>query len=336
VRPDDIASVEPVTSRRGFWWVGVERAAHAAGTVPRGPMFVQWEAPVEVRHELPLVLIHGGGGQGTDYLGTPDGRPGWATHLVREGYVVYVVDRPGHGRSPHHPDVLGPMGPPFSFELAAGLFAPPADAAAAQGHTQWPDGDGRALEQFAAGTGPLLADFAEAQALDRSRGAELLDAIGPAVLVTHSLGGPAGWLIADARPDLVRAIVAVEPVGPPFADTPFGTLEWGLTAAPMAFDPPVEHAGELQAGQPRRLANLGGIPIAVVTSEASPFALFADDVVAFLRAARCTAERLHLPDHGVRGNGHGIMLERNNREALDPILEWLRAAAERAPETKED
>ena len=298
-------------------------------------MFVHWEAPVEIRHELPLVLIHGGGGQGTDYLGTPDGRPGWATHLVRDGYVVYVVDRPGHGRSPHHPDVLGPMGPPFGFEMAAGIFAPPADAhPAAHLHTQWPDGP--ALEQFVAGTGPLLADFAEAQALDRSRGAELLDAIGPAVVVTHSLGGPAGWLLADARPDLVRAIVAVEPIGPPFAETPFGTLEWGLTAAPMAFDPPVEQASVLRDAPPRRLANLGGIPIAVVTGEASAFALFADEAVAFLRDAGCDAERLHLPEHGVRGNGHGIMLERNNREALGVILEWLRPAVERTPETKED
>ena len=70
---------EPVTSRRGIFWVGVERSETPFGTVPRGPMYVQWEAPVEVRHPYPLVLIHGGGGQGTDYLGTPDGRPGWAT-----------------------------------------------------------------------------------------------------------------------------------------------------------------------------------------------------------------------------------------------------------------
>ena len=63
----------------------------------------------------PIVLIHGGGGQGTDWLGTPDGRPGWATFLVQEGYAVYVVDRPGHGRSPYHPDVLCPPGGVFTL-----------------------------------------------------------------------------------------------------------------------------------------------------------------------------------------------------------------------------
>jgi hypothetical protein len=46
VSSDEIAKVEPVTARRGFGWVGVERAAHAVGTVPRGPMFMRWEAPI--------------------------------------------------------------------------------------------------------------------------------------------------------------------------------------------------------------------------------------------------------------------------------------------------
>jgi pimeloyl-ACP methyl ester carboxylesterase len=166
---------------------------------------------------------------------------------------------------------------------------------------------GPALEQFVAGTGALRTDLAESQRLDGDRGAELLDEIGPAVLFTHSLGAPAGWLMADARPGLVRAIVAVEPVGPPFADTPFGTLAAGLTAAPMT------------------PGNLAGIPVAVVTAEASPFAAFAGEVVAFLRDAGCPAEHLHLPEHGVRGNGHGVMLERNNAEALAPILAWVEA-----------
>jgi hypothetical protein len=57
-----MTAVEPVTSRRGFWFVGDERSAHAVGSVPRGRMYVHWEAPVEARRPLPLVLIHGGGG----------------------------------------------------------------------------------------------------------------------------------------------------------------------------------------------------------------------------------------------------------------------------------
>jgi pimeloyl-ACP methyl ester carboxylesterase len=118
---------DPVTARRGFFWISVEHVTLPAGTAPRGQMFVQWEAPLEVTKPYPLVLVHGGGGQGTDWLGTPDGRPGWATFLLEEGYAVYVVDRPGHGRSPFHPEVLGLSGGVFTYELVLTLFTAAAD-----------------------------------------------------------------------------------------------------------------------------------------------------------------------------------------------------------------
>jgi pimeloyl-ACP methyl ester carboxylesterase len=317
---------EPVTARRGFFWIGVERAGAASGTVARGPMYVQWESPVEVRKPYPIVLVHGGGGQGTDWLGTPDGRPGWATYLLEEGYAVYVVDRPGHGRCSFHPDVLGPMGGPFTFELARALFTA-SEHPTAHLHTQWL-GSGEigdpALDQFLASSGPMLADFPAAHALEQARCAELLDRIGPAIVMTHSAGGPAGWLLADARPELVRAIVAIEPLGPPFLENPgLGvSLDWGLTAAPLAFDPPVADPAELE-GAARRLPNLEGIPIAVVSAEASLLAHSDPATVAFLAQAGCDVEHLRLADRGVHGNGHLMMLERNSREALRPILDWL-------------
>jgi len=34
-------------------------------------------------------------------------------------------------------------------------------------------------------------------------------------------------------------------------------------------------------------------------------------------------ERVRFADHGVHGNGHGMMMEKNNREALQVILDWL-------------
>ena len=43
------------------------------------------------------------------------------------------------------------------------------------------------------------------------------------------------------------------------------------------------------------------------------------------RAAADRARRFDsLPALGVRGNGHGMMLEKNNREALQPILDDVR------------
>ncbi len=90
-------------------------------------MYVYWEAPVEVTQPYPIVLVHGGGGQGLDFLTTPDGRPGWSTLLVEQGWVVYVVDRPGHGRSPFIPELMGAAGPPLPVEVLKSIFVPPAD-----------------------------------------------------------------------------------------------------------------------------------------------------------------------------------------------------------------
>ena len=46
-----------------------------------------------------IVFLHGAGQTGTDWLQTPDGRPGWARFFTSRGYVVYMVDYPARGRS---------------------------------------------------------------------------------------------------------------------------------------------------------------------------------------------------------------------------------------------
>jgi len=327
-----VSSPDPVTSRRGFFWTGIERVQSQYGTVVRGPMYVEWEEPVEVTQPYPIVLIHGGGGQGLDWMQTYDGRPGWAPLLVQRGYKVYVVDRPGHGRSSFHPDVIAPMGAPFPFEAGVGIFRSPTEGPmshpTAHLHTQWPgtgEDDDPALEAIIVSSGPV-PELKVSQELDQSRGAELLDRIGPAVVMAHSLGGPAGWLIADARPDLVKALVEIEPVGPPFAENPqLGlTLDYGLTAAPLTYDPPVDDPAEL-GGKPRRLPNVARVPIAYVSSPASPFVHFHDAMVDFLKEAGCDVTSLKLSEQGVEGNGHAMMLEKNNAEALEPIARWIEA-----------
>ena len=77
--------------------------------------------------------------------------------LVQRGYKVYVVDRPGHGRSSFHPDVIAPMGAPFPFEAGVGIFRSPTEGPmshpTAHLHTQWPgtgEDDDPALEAIVA------------------------------------------------------------------------------------------------------------------------------------------------------------------------------------------
>lgn len=309
--------------RRGHFWITGERVSSNDGTVQRAPMFVEWEAPATITKRYPLVLVHGGGGQITDWRGTPDGRPGWVDRFVDAGYLVYLVDRPAHGRSWAHPDVVGTPGAQFSYEMAIGLFDTPIP-----GHDKstWGDGIGDpGLDQLIASMGFMPEDLAESQRMDQERVARLLDRIGPAILVTHSAGGPAGWLAADARPDRVKALVAIEPMGPPFFEFgPGSRLDWGLTAAPLQYEPAVSDPADLEANPGRyRLPSLENLPVVVVVGETSPFTEWMPGLVEYINAADGQAEFLNLGDHGVHGNGHAMMLESNSDEAIVPILEWV-------------
>jgi pimeloyl-ACP methyl ester carboxylesterase len=298
-------------------------------TIRAGQMYVACLVPEDLRSPTPVVMIHGGGGQGTDFLSTPDGRPGWAFRFLQAGHAIYVVDRPGHGRSPFHPDALGAMSPLPVYEDMARRFTAShrhEDWPQAPLHRQWPDGGepgSPTLDQLMSSVGPTNATLAEAQALAREAGAALLDQLGPSILLTHSMGGPCGWAIADARPDLVKAIVAVEPLSPPFMDHPLGRLDWGLTAIPLTFDPPVADPGDLHGGGVRRLASLAAIPVAVLTAEASWMVEPNRLVVDFLRSHGVTVDHLRLEEHGIRGNGHMMVSEANSDEIADLVLEWI-------------
>ena len=74
----------------------------------------------------------------------------------------------------------------------------------------------------------------------------LLEKIGPAIMLPHSSPGPETWQVADARPDLVAAIVSDEPSGPPFFNVNLVTgaqgaltRPWGPSVGPLAYEPPV-------------------------------------------------------------------------------------------------
>ena len=62
-------------------------------------MYVEFMIPENQVYPYPVVLVHGGGGQGTDWKSTVDGRDGWANYLVNAGFAVYIIDRPGSARS---------------------------------------------------------------------------------------------------------------------------------------------------------------------------------------------------------------------------------------------
>lgn len=323
-------------SDQGYFWVGVEYERRNGHTIVDGTqMYVEFQIPEVQTQPFPVILVHGGGGQGLDWMATPDGRPGWRTLLLQQGYAVYIVDRPGHGRSPVRSSYPTDGGLLPSIETIGGLFA----GADNPNHTQWPgsgQADDPALAQLLASQG-AMAEPSVDHALMRDRGAELLDRVGPSIIITSSAGGPAGWLMADSRPDLVRAVVALEPMGP---SGPF-SLPWGLSASPLNYEPDATDmpdalglreipaadglpAMRLQPEPARRLPHLVDIPIAVVSGEQS-FSQLADvGTVAYLQQAGCNkVSHLRLGDHGIFGNGHLMMIERNNAQVLAVVVQWI-------------
>ncbi len=363
------AGTEPLALDVAEWsymWVNVKRADTARGSFVGGQqMYVEYMVPSEVRHPFPIVLVHGGGGQGLDWMGTPDGRPGWFQHLVAEGFKVYVVDRPGHGRSPQHPLLHGGIPDRAgTMEGLSGNFTPPTSDNTdpyRRNHTQWPgpgvvgsadtaqflasQGGSYVVRPGGAGGPPDPTVPANQRAAGqpnlahmtwREAGADLLDQIGPAIIMTHSAGGAFGLLVAEARPDLVPATIMVEGGGQPFA----GGNRWGMSTIPVTYDPPIEDPSEiavmrvdnpepgvegywLQTEPARRLPNLANTAVLAVTAEASRAAPGSPGQVAFLRQAGVKAEELRIADVGIHGNGHMMMVERNNRQVLQPILDWI-------------
>ncbi|MBO4256203.1 alpha/beta fold hydrolase [Streptomyces griseorubiginosus] len=323
-------------AEQGHFWVGVTYEERSGRTTPDGSqLYVEFQKPEEQTKPYPVVLVHGGGGQGLDWLGTPDGRPGWRTLLVQRGYAVYVVDRPGHGRSPVRPSGDGPPELLPTVESVGPMFAGAGNPA----HTQWPGtglADDPALAQLLAEMSPMPGELAAHHEAMRRRGGQLLDIIGPAIVITNSAGGPTAWLMTDERPDLVRAVVGLEPLGP---TGPF-PMPWGLAASPLTYHPPVTDPGglelvdvpseeggpalRLQAEPVRSLPHLADVPIAIVSGEQSVASAMDAGTVAFLRQAGCRqVDHLRLGELGIHGNGHLMMIERNNERVLDAVTSWL-------------
>jgi len=154
------------------------------------------------------------------------------------------------------------------------------------------------------------------------------------------------------RPSLLKALVAVEPSGPPVHDIEnTGTPDWfkdaertklsGLGEVPLAYDPPLTGDAKLefvrqekpdqgdlvrcwlQKEPARKLPSLANIPIAIIVSEASYHAAYDHCTAAYLTQAGVRNTLIRLAEQGVRGNGHMMMIEKNNAAIAAVIAQWL-------------
>ncbi len=177
--------------------------------------------------------------------------------------------------------------------------------------------------------------------------------IGPAVLVTHSMGGVVGWRAAEMAPQSVAAIVAIAP-GPPANLQPVANP---ADAVPEDAPSPVvrENALKMWANSERfphaaleaylaglvpesaralnernnvnggglRVAgpdSLTGIPIVIITGDQDPrHPRAADEAIATFFGA----DFIWLADRGLTGHGHMMMIEHGHDAIARIFLDWL-------------
>jgi pimeloyl-ACP methyl ester carboxylesterase len=323
-----------------------------------GQMYVQYQIPAELTHPYPVVFVHGGAQTGQRWWETPDGREGWAQFFVRRGYGVYVVDQVARGRSgfPYQfwPE-MSSQSLPFIMRRALGTedgenwLWPQAHL-----HTQWP-GEKRPgdpiFDHNYMGAVPSMAERQPQREMNIAALNALFDRIGEGILVVHSQSGAYGWPVVQQRPNLVKALVALEPSGPPvydvilqgppdyFADDD-QMIPYGLAYTPIEYVPAISDPSELhfekvapkspghvgcwqQVAPARRLANMDQTPILVVGGEASFYVPYNYCTVRYLEQAGLNPTFYDLGEMGVHGNGHSMMLEKNSDEIAGLVAGWL-------------
>ena len=300
---------------------------HAARFVHHDGMTVYADrlTPTPMTEKSPVVMIHGGGHSGACYLLTADNRPGWAYRFAAAGYPVWLPDWPGCGRSGDVPfaDLTG--------ERVCGAL-------------------GAVLAEAAADS-PIGKIVLMTHSMSGALGWKLIEQNRPLIdrVVAVAPGAPGNiqpeaTVIEETEDEVVvesfgmlrrlssdRAYVGgLEFVSHKLIGTsrrfPGGSLE--------------SYAGHVAAVPPRLLyerQNIGGSQLKINKPSAFvglPVMVFtgSDDtdhpkeidgaVVDWLIDAGAKAEYWWLPDRGIDGNGHMLMMEENSDELADMIIGW--------------
>ncbi|KAJ4862953.1 alpha/beta hydrolase family domain-containing protein [Trichoderma breve] len=235
-------------------------------------MYVECLEPMVVRHRDPVVLIHGDFHHGIVWFTKPDGSPGWAAFFLKRGCRVYVVDLPGSGQSyiPNDfdlcSDFMDAEQKMSEKSVENQLTAPERNIVGGTAawptaglHNKWPGTGQRgdpAFDEYMKSQQVLFLQKAVRQKLAQNGLCSLLKAIGKAILIGQGAGCTAAWLAADAMPEMVAKVVAIEPAGPPAAKAHINhhggrkysswlsrddsMRKYGLADVPLTFNPPAK------------------------------------------------------------------------------------------------
>ncbi|MBD0255911.1 MAG: hypothetical protein ICV83_09345 [Cytophagales bacterium] len=323
---DVVMDREPLVLQAvGSFYVGgepeVQSRTDMGGFFPEGrvtvnQMYVNFMVPQKRKDSTSFVLIHGMTLSGKTYETTPDGRMGWNEYLVRKGYPIYVVDQVGIGRSGFNQKIYNrvrnketaPEQQPaiirisdentgLNFRFTTPDGKPVADA-------KFPP---KAFGAFSKQSIPFTAGTVPSPNPTIKNLATLAAGLKQTVLVSHSQSGSFPVETALLGTEGIKALVLVEPGG-----TGAGYTDEQLRALQKI--PVLIVYGD-------NLEMETGVAGHSWKASYEGWNKFAER----LKAAGGTAKMLFLPQSGMRGNSHMLMMDTNNGQIADLILAWLAA-----------
>jgi hypothetical protein len=277
-------------------------AANRPGHIMKDAMYVQYKIPQGSKKKPNIVLWSGGCHVGTSFETTPDGREGWEHMFVRAGYPTYVVDATWRGRSQFSQNDMqavrngaaNPSTLPRTLTCDEELAAPPAPLGAGFRlyGSHFPIA---ALDQYLS---QLVPDYffstQNGFAPNKHALIALLEKIGPSVVLAHSQGGSSVYPTVIERPDLFKAYLAVEALG---------------------------SCGSITATYPN-------VPTLIVSGDQldrtrpKPFGLDGCKVKAETHPNMTV---WWLPDLGLNGNSHMMMMDTNNDEVFRVLEGYIQS-----------
>lgn len=312
----------PLTlQKEGSFFVGGDTQSVAPNNdITVNQMYVQYQVPasIDTQPKPAVVLIHGCCLSAKSWEETPDGRMGWSEYFVREGYPTYLPDQVTRARSGFDPtsikQVRAGMAPPDSLPniLTIGhqdawtsfRFGP--TFGSAYPDEQFPvDAADEFYKQMIPDLNLMLGPYSGPNPTFNHL-ATLANQTGGAILVGHSESGffPENAALID--PSHIRGMVTIEPGGSCTTANPL--------SVPLTQD---------------QITQLAKIPTLILYGDhlsggfLKSYADCHDTYLPQILAAGGDITFVSLPDMGIKGNSHMMMLDKNNLDIADIVMGWI-------------
>lgn len=284
---------------------------------PESRIYADILTPASGVYRRTHVMVHGGMHSGACWITTPDGRPGWARELAAKDDRAICLDWPGMGRSGYvAPDNMS--GETIAQGIAEAMRALEGELVLWTHSMSAPFG-WRIAELLGNRLATLVA-IAPGPPGNVQPVAKILEH-GDDVLVVDLFGRP--WTLplrssfAPKHPFVRFKFIEGSAH---FPDDVYDTYFNGLHSIPIGLIKERLNVDgrQLRITDYRRLSETR---ILVVTAENDPDHSFDidDEIVTHFKANGLSAEMLYLPDKGIQGGGHMMMIETNSSEVLNEI-----------------